>query len=857
MKLFEQSNLWKQGLAIRKGSDPEASAREILRTSFLQTREAVTPLVAQIHSELPDLTIHDITHLDSLWLIADVLMGDKYDINPAETFVLGITFLLHDAACTTFAYSNGINGLMDTTEWKDIVALNNLSQNSLTHGNRSYQIALFEVLRLLHPKQAEKLLTHNWPDLEGEDRYLMQNPDLRSYYGRDIGLIAASHGKDAAIAEQKWANAHPLTPHSCLLLSTEKIWNVDCLKIAMLLRCIDAAHIDSKRAPAMLASIRNPTGGSREHWLFQNRLGQASVNDKQEIYWTSGRNFEEKDSKAWWLCYETMKMIDHEIRVVNRILKNNGRQELFVKGVAGANDISIFLNNVQVQGWLPVDINFKIMDVGGVIEKFGGEKLYGQKPHLAIRELIQNAADAVRARRLYRDDSDLGRIDISLTFKGSDCWLNIQDNGIGMSEFVLTEVLLDFGRSLWRDANVREEWAGLAGKGFEAVGKFGVGFFSVFMLGDEVKVTTWRDGDAESKQRTLHLPHSTKSKPILLDTPEQDRLKEVGTRVSVRLREGRSSILKSLYPDRSHYYLIDRESREMTLGELIGVLAPALDIDVWCKDDQGAKVKVIEANDWKIMSPWNLLKRLSPASTDDHLSRCTRNFHDIIQDGELVGRASLEGSLFGWSSTDQGILVYKGLNMGRWSKCGLLLSNNNEDLARKVSKPICSQEALYIWASKIKDEMGGKINHHSSNMLLSLGLSPDDLPLLEINGEYLTGSQFKSYLIESKPKELVFLNEDPDCPESLSSNDFESLFEIHDSVLVDTFNSVDGREHFGIEDWIENLIPETDASPRTVVAAVHSYILQVWPNAKRVIEDRVVGKAGYKRVEAECMIYEP
>ncbi|MBA2593659.1 MAG: hypothetical protein M3495_02490 [Pseudomonadota bacterium] len=47
---------------------------------------------------MPGLTVHDITHLDALWRVADQIAGPDYPINPAEAFVLGGAFLLHDAA---------------------------------------------------------------------------------------------------------------------------------------------------------------------------------------------------------------------------------------------------------------------------------------------------------------------------------------------------------------------------------------------------------------------------------------------------------------------------------------------------------------------------------------------------------------------------------------------------------------------------------------------------------------------------------------------------------------------------------------------------------------------------------------
>lgn len=64
----------------------------------------------------------------------------------------------------------------------------------------------------------------------------------------------------------------------------------------------------------------------------------------------------------------------------------------------------------------------------------------------------------------------------------------MEDDGIGMSERTITTSLLDFGKSFWSSDAVMQEFAGLLAKGLSATGRFGVGFFSVFVLGDVVRV---------------------------------------------------------------------------------------------------------------------------------------------------------------------------------------------------------------------------------------------------------------------------------------------------------------------------------------------------------------------------------
>lgn len=156
--------------------------------------------------------------------------------------------------------------------------------------------------------------------------------------------------------------------------------------------------------------------------------------------------------------------------------------------VAGSHSPDIFANYVPTDNWHPVDTSIKVTDIKTLVERFGGENLYGETFYgelcsVVIRELLQNAVDAVHACRALKGlGPDEGEIEVALEEVSEGHWLHVTDTGIGMSRYVLTEVLLDFGRSLWRGADLRGEWCGLGSSGFEAIGQFGIGFFSIFML---------------------------------------------------------------------------------------------------------------------------------------------------------------------------------------------------------------------------------------------------------------------------------------------------------------------------------------------------------------------------------------
>ncbi|MFI0406898.1 hypothetical protein [Actinomadura sp. 3N508] len=131
-----------------------------------------------------------------------------------------------------------------------------------------------------------------------------------------------------------------------------------------------------------------------------------------------------------------------------------------------------------------------------------GEQLY-QDRGLAVRELYQNALDACRyrrARHAYRSQADWqdewkGRIWFT---QGVDengrAYLECRDNGIGMTEAVLTDVFAQAG-SRFTDTTEflieSAEWKNADPPiPFHANSRFGIGVLGYFMIADEIEVVT-------------------------------------------------------------------------------------------------------------------------------------------------------------------------------------------------------------------------------------------------------------------------------------------------------------------------------------------------------------------------------
>lgn len=130
--------------------------------------------------------------------------------------------------------------------------------------------------------------------------------------------------------------------------------------------------------------------------------------------------------------------------------------------------------------------------------------LYSNK-EIVLRELISNASDAADKLRfealadgsLYEDDSDLN---IRVHFDKKARTVTISDNGIGMSR---EEVVNNIGTIA--KSGTKDFMTALSGdqvKDANLIGQFGVGFYSAFIIADQVTLVTRRAGSKEAVQWT-------------------------------------------------------------------------------------------------------------------------------------------------------------------------------------------------------------------------------------------------------------------------------------------------------------------------------------------------------------------
>lgn len=122
------------------------------------------------------------------------------------------------------------------------------------------------------------------------------------------------------------------------------------------------------------------------------------------------------------------------------------------------------------------DYSFQV-DLRGIIRLLS-ENLYSSED-VFLRELLQNAVDAIEARKAAEPDFEAGRIRISYRRETKTrARLIFADNGIGLTREEIHTFLSVIGQSSKRGALERGNF----------IGQFGIGLLSCFLVADEILV---------------------------------------------------------------------------------------------------------------------------------------------------------------------------------------------------------------------------------------------------------------------------------------------------------------------------------------------------------------------------------
>ncbi len=192
--------------------------------------------------------------------------------------------------------------------------------------------------------------------------------------------------------------------------------------------------------------------------------------------------------------------------------------------------------------------------------------LYSER-EIFLRELISNSADACEKLRyeslskknLLEEDKQL---EIKIKFSKKQKTIEIEDNGIGMSRDDLIENLGTIARS--GTSKFVEAMKNKKDKDISAIGQFGVGFYSAYMVSENVKVSS---KDAVKKETNIWTSNGKENYTI-----EKGDRKKRGTTITLDIKKDAEEFLdeyklKSIITKYSNYipfpiFLKDLDKKE-------------------------------------------------------------------------------------------------------------------------------------------------------------------------------------------------------------------------------------------------------------------------------------------------------
>lgn len=350
-----------------------------------------------------------------------------------------------------------------------------------------------EFLRRHHHRLAHEIALFGVPG-PGENKLQLKGTEDTEHIIDLAGVIARSHG---------------LSIRDCFDYLQTHYSNVKVVRglhpvyIMALLRIADILQIRSERAPRQIQQVdqlQSPV--SVAEWEMHQAIKDINFHDSPEVVLVVA---EPKNVKTYLAVRKLLDRIQYELdrawTVIGEIYGSDDSLRHFGLKIrrihSNIDDLEQFSKRVP---YIPTQASFEVADTD--LLKLLIAPLYGEKPEIGIRELLQNAIDAVRELKEYRKQrSDLTNVDLPdqdgdvLISIDQDeegkWWVAISDKGIGMTVDTVREYFLKAGASLRRSEIWKKTFEDEQGKSrVLRSGRFGVGALAAFLLGDQIYIST-------------------------------------------------------------------------------------------------------------------------------------------------------------------------------------------------------------------------------------------------------------------------------------------------------------------------------------------------------------------------------
>src|ERR1043165_3149089 len=398
----------------------------------------------------PEYTKHDIGHIESVLRTAVSLVRDEAweAITPADAGVLILAVLLHDSAMHLLEdgfislvrvdrSEQSVPGMNDkpwNLLWEDFcgeasrfdgrtlmrlfgettpIRRPSLDPNRMTKRDR---MLIGEFVRRHHPRLAQEIALFGVPTMGAHPLTFQGLGESKRYIAALSGVIARSHGADV----------RSFLPYLREYFDLRQYKGVHAVFLMTVLRVADYVQIDAERAPAQVLQVKRLTSPvSQGEWKAHHAIKDIrNTHEDPEALFIDALP---EDAQTFFRVESWTKGIQQELDDSWAVLGEvYGRYEGLSKLGLVLRRIRSTLDNVEdlkkKLPYLPIRASFRGSDAD--LLKLLIEPLYGNRPEVGLRELIQNSVDAVRELNQYLGDvPSLG--DVPLTDQESDVVVSI------------------------------------------------------------------------------------------------------------------------------------------------------------------------------------------------------------------------------------------------------------------------------------------------------------------------------------------------------------------------------------------------------------------------------------------------
>ncbi len=504
-------------------------------------------LIGRVDGIFSAYTLHDISHIDAMlnmlnWIIPP---DTASSMTTADWLLVVLSVYLHDAGMmvaksefdsrfSNSDFCNWFESLEKCAEGRDYLA-----RTKRMSDDEKQSFFFQEFIRMGHPVRISEWVTgrssNKWgpgvkPISEAVAKLLESLPKR---FRECLALVCESHHKD----NLDHTNLYPLCEQCG---SDIEQGTVNVQYAAIVLRTVDLLHVTKDRTPSIMyktIGLTDPKAVTE----WDKQRDAFAVRHKARAFDPAN-----PDSSVIAICADFTKeeplfALQQYIAYANTQVSQSKRWADKSQQYPDAQSYSFpwreVRGDVRIEGEKPQPLKFEL-DRGRLLNLLVGHTIYND-PTVAIRELLQNAIDAVRyqhyldareARARGREEPPIGRV--TVRWDPDTRTLDVEDDGTGMDRDIIENHLMRVGASYYRTPRFQDDH-----KDFSPISRFGIGILTCFMISEDIEIVTFRSGKgyrirmttvdvdyllrelSDSDQRNTEIrPHGTRVRLCIRDT---------------------------------------------------------------------------------------------------------------------------------------------------------------------------------------------------------------------------------------------------------------------------------------------------------------------------------------------------